>query len=178
VTSTALAPSVDRAFYVYVDYFHEPRKPFYVGKGSPQRVAVRRRNDLHTKLTQGREWYRVVVDTTSNEQEAFDLEDSLIRYLETRDYQGGANIRAGGEGGRVCPKPDVPPDVTMLGIARTLYDDTLKCLHHVLTTSKDRTNDPRILEALTTAIRSERFLRDRETEVLRRELSEAREGAP
>jgi hypothetical protein len=39
-------------------------------------------------------------------------------------------------------------------------------------------NDPNIVDHLRRALQSERFLRDRETEVLRRELSEAREGAP
>ncbi len=159
-------------FFVYVDYFLDSRRPFYVGKGSDVRLKTLKRNELHTRLTQGREWYRVAVDRTTNEREALDLEIALIRYLETRDHQGGANLRDGGGGSKAVE----PLDVGAERGARRLYDDALRRLHHAITVSEDRTNDAGILDVIHDAIRLERRLRNAETAILRRQLEAARAG--
>jgi hypothetical protein len=87
--------------FVYVDYalsLNGVARAFYVGVGTRKRVEQRKRNHIHARLGAERGWYRVVVDSTSSRTEALSLERQLIRYLETRDHQGGANRTDGGGG--------------------------------------------------------------------------------
>src|ERR1700690_940775 len=87
--------------FVYVDYAYrlgEPPRPFYVGVGTEKRVKQRKRTPIHGQIGIPHGWYRVVVDHTGIRTEALSLERQLVRYLGTRDYQGGANRTDGGDG--------------------------------------------------------------------------------
>jgi hypothetical protein len=92
-------------FFVYVDYRSDDGEPFYVGKGTSNRVRNRRRNAKHSNVSAKHGKYRIIVHETMDEAEAFAFEMLLIRILGTRDYLGGCNLTDGGEGpsGRVRP---------------------------------------------------------------------------
>ena len=88
--------------HVHVDYRNVPGgipKAFYVGVGTSTRVRKLGRNELHTQLGAPYGWYRVVVNTFETRQEALLMERFLIRALEVRSTQGGANKSEGGDGG-------------------------------------------------------------------------------
>lgn len=88
-----------KKLYVYVDYRKDDLRPFYVGKGSWQRAFYdKKRNRKHSAICKKHGWYRVIVNEVDSESEAFRIEKSLIRMLETRHEQGGANFTEGGDG--------------------------------------------------------------------------------
>lgn len=91
-------------YYVYVDYTCEqvPR-PFYVGKGSLQRVCNLRRNKKHSNVSTKYGIDRRVVLQTEDEQFAFDEETRLISEhrtcaLSDRAVDIACNYTFGGEG--------------------------------------------------------------------------------
>jgi len=90
----------EQKFYVYVDYREDDGKPFYVGKGSIDRVKFLERNKLHTNIKNKHGMFRKILLETDVEQEAFDKEIQLIQELKTHvDFgEGGANLTLGGEG--------------------------------------------------------------------------------
>ena len=90
----------EQKFYVYVDYREDDGKPFYVGKGSIDRVKFLERNKLHTNIKNKHGMFRKILLETDVEQEAFDKEIQLIQELRTHvDFgEGGANLTIGGEG--------------------------------------------------------------------------------
>lgn len=96
-------------FYVYEDWTTEVEpRCFYVGKGSSNRVKYMKRNEQHKSIAKLLGQRRVVVLSTQNEFEAFDIEKKLIaeHHTHARDplYNGvGCNKTIGGQGivGRV-----------------------------------------------------------------------------
>ena len=96
-------------FKVYVDYTTEeiPR-PYYVGKGSKLRVALKERNKLHEAISNKYGFERRVVFETDDEENAFEKERELILEHDTYVYGGGwgANFTLGGEGGSDMKYPD------------------------------------------------------------------------
>lgn len=163
-----------QAFFVYVDYFAESKKPFYVGKGSATRLKVLKRNDRHTELTQGREWYRVAVNSTDDEREALTLERQLIRMLGTRDHQGGANCSDGGEGASQSPDRSPLSDQRRAErTAHTLYADVLARLRRALAVVAEPTQDPRIVALLEEALSGARLVEHAELRRLRMEVAAA-----
>lgn len=90
-------------FKVYVDLTTESMpRPFYVGKGTVERVKRQVRNAHHVNIARKYGLDRRVVFETPDEQEALDLEVDLIRELKTfvyaYDYVFGANYTMGGDG--------------------------------------------------------------------------------
>ena len=108
-------------FYTYVDWTLEnPSRPFYVGKGTADRVSLlQRRNPRHTAIRKAHGIRREVVLQTMDEREAMLRERELILELKTRgdvDGEWGANFTIGGEG-VVGRKHD---DATKQRISRSL----------------------------------------------------------
>lgn len=99
----------DAAFYCYVDVTRE-EVPFYVGKGSKQRVRGKRaRNDKHAAVAQKHGIKRIVMFSSLDETKAFGCEVKLINELNT--YAGGTNELAtnfthGGDGTSGHKVPD------------------------------------------------------------------------
>jgi len=95
-------------FKVYVDYTTEeiPR-PFYVGKGSQQRLQRKTRNNLHTRISLKYGYDRQVFLETDDEELAFEKERELIKEFDTFLCGGGwgANFTMGGEGVSGIPNP-------------------------------------------------------------------------
>jgi len=93
-------------FYVYVDYKLDDNKPFYVGKGSIDRVQDLKRNNIHQSISERHGIKRRIVLETDSELEAFTKEIKLIAELKTRAHLnfGGANLTDGGDGtsGYIC----------------------------------------------------------------------------
>lgn len=89
-------------YYTYVDWTVEPTpRPFYVGKGTLERVQlVARRNPRHTAIRKAYGFRREVVFSSENEVDALEREKQLIIELNTRDDHGGwgANFTEGGSG--------------------------------------------------------------------------------
>jgi hypothetical protein len=90
-------------FKVYVDYTcEEVPHPFYVGKGSDQRVSDLKRNKFHKYISEKYGMVRYVVFETDIESFAFDKEIELIKELKTymngEEDHWGANFTTGGEG--------------------------------------------------------------------------------
>lgn len=96
-------------FKVYVDYTtEEVPRPYYVGKGTLQRLKIQVRNKLHTSICNKYGFERRVIIETDDEQEAFAKERELILAHDTYVYGGGwgANFTLGGEGGSGMKYPD------------------------------------------------------------------------
>lgn len=92
-------------FYVYVDWTTEtvPR-PFYVGKGSGNRVLRERRNWKHRSIRNRFGIKRQIVCETPDESSAFEREIEFIAKFHTfvddlRADQIACNFTAGGDGG-------------------------------------------------------------------------------
>lgn len=88
--------------YTYVDWtLEEIPRPFYVGKGSEERVKLlHRRNPRHIAIRKAFGIRREIVFSTLDEKAALNEEVRLIAQLNTRDETGGwgANFTEGGEG--------------------------------------------------------------------------------
>lgn len=90
-------------FKVYVDYTcEEIPRPFYVGKGTDQRVSDLKRNKFHKHISEKYGMIRYVVFETDTESFSFDKEKELIQELKTymngEEDHWGANFTTGGEG--------------------------------------------------------------------------------
>lgn len=102
---------IPKKFYVYIDWTTEdvPR-PFYVGKGTRQRIGLTYRNKFHSSISEKYGVERKIVLETEDENQAFDLEIKLISEHNTfvygENYVWGANFTTGGEGasGRIASK--------------------------------------------------------------------------
>lgn len=87
-------------YYVYVDYTSDGR-PFYVGKGNRKRVSNLIRNNLHENIVKKHGQVRKIVNETSSEKKAFNIEIDLIKQHKTKHGENdhwGANLTWGGEG--------------------------------------------------------------------------------
>lgn len=90
-------------FFVYVDWTtEETPRPFYVGKGNMARVAMLRRNIIHSRIAAKHGLRREIVLETHDEAAALVREQELIAELRTCVFAGldcwGANLTMGGEG--------------------------------------------------------------------------------
>jgi len=88
----------DNRWHVYVDRRCDDGKPFYVGKGNDARLSRSVRNLRHTNVAKKHGFVREVVMTTPDENFALQKERELITEFHTRDYDGGCNYTAGGDG--------------------------------------------------------------------------------
>lgn len=97
---------VDVTFFVYVDYTAEPTpRPFYVGKGDCHRLRLMKRNAQHERVAATFGINRVVVFSTLNEAEAFEVEAQKISQLHTHvkdplSQPVASNFTLGGNGAR------------------------------------------------------------------------------
>ena len=93
-------------FYVYVDWTtEETPRPFYVGKGSGNRINVSRRNWKHRKTKKEFGIQREIVFESSLEDAALSHERDLIgefhTFIDDTEYNGiGCNFTQGGDGGK------------------------------------------------------------------------------
>lgn len=89
-------------FYVYVDWTLEGiQRPYYVGKGTLQRIRRKYRNKRHESIKKLYGLERKIILETEDETEAFALETKLILEYKTYAYNQnswGANFTLGGEG--------------------------------------------------------------------------------
>jgi len=103
-----------KRFAVYVDStLEESARPFYVGKGTEERVndfSDPARNGLHGHISRDLGLQREIVFETDDEEEAYARETALVGELHTYAHGGegwwGANLDMGGRGGGSIPKDD------------------------------------------------------------------------
>jgi hypothetical protein len=91
---------MDRVFFVYVDHTLDENRPFYVGKGTAERVRRRGRWKVWKAFVNKHGWApscREVIFATRDEQAAFQFEKEMIAHLGTFSLWG-ANMTEGGEG--------------------------------------------------------------------------------
>ena len=92
---------MDRVFFVYIDHTLDENKPFYVGKGTWERVQRRERWKVWKAFVNKHGWERErcrqIVFATKDEQVAFAFEKETIAKLGTFAIWG-ANMTEGGEG--------------------------------------------------------------------------------
>lgn len=91
-------------FFVYVDFTEDDGRPFYVGKGTMQRIKASSRNAYHDRVAKKHGMRREVALETPSEFEALNREIRLIAELHTftgdPHWNGiGTNFTEGGEGG-------------------------------------------------------------------------------
>ena len=74
-----------KKFCVYVDFIEKDGEfiPGYVGKGVQRRVNKPERNRQHQNYAKKYDWKRVIGFETDDENEAFEVEKTLIRELHT-----------------------------------------------------------------------------------------------
>ncbi|MDE2104965.1 MAG: hypothetical protein KGL39_47445 [Patescibacteria group bacterium] len=89
-------------YYVYVDETDD-QIPFYVGKGSSNRIKRLTRNRKHTRVAKKYGQNRIVLIETEDEAEAFEYEKAFIAELHTYVYDSAAehlacNFTTGGDG--------------------------------------------------------------------------------
>lgn len=94
----------DKRFYVYVDWTNEeiPR-PFYVGKGTGNRIKKQLRNGFHKHISKLYGCQRRIEFETEDETIAFTKEIELIAVYKTYNRENcelGANFTRGGNGNR------------------------------------------------------------------------------
>jgi len=91
-------------FNVYVDWTTEPApRPYYVGKGTLERVRNPYRGEKHEKVRNACGWERVTVMETDDEKLALDKEQELIRTLRTSEGELGCNVLTVPNGFRLQP---------------------------------------------------------------------------
>jgi len=92
---------MERVFFVYVDYTLDVNRPFYVGKGTMERVMRRGRWKVWQAFVRKHGWEREscrqVILATKDEAFAFEQEKRIIAELGTYAVWG-ANMTEGGEG--------------------------------------------------------------------------------
>lgn len=117
-------------FYVYALFRHDTGAPFYIGKGSGERLSVtmltgtnrHKRSILEKAHAAGTKCPAAIIRAGLTEDEAFSLERVLIATLGRRDLGTGilVNLTDGGEGpsGLLHPRRGVPrPEEVIAKIA-------------------------------------------------------------
>ncbi len=109
-----------RPFYVYALFRHDTGAPFYIGKGSGDRLSIttltgtnkHKRSILQKAKTAGHTCPAAIIRSGLSELEAFDTERVLIAALGRRDLGTGilVNLTDGGEGpaGLIHPNRGIP----------------------------------------------------------------------
>lgn len=107
-------------FYVYALFRHDTGAPFYIGKGSGDRLSIttltgtnkHKRSILQKAKAEGRTCPIAIIRSGLSEPEAFDTERALITALGRRDIGTGilVNLTNGGEGpaGLIHPHRGIP----------------------------------------------------------------------
>jgi hypothetical protein len=98
-------------FNVYIDWRLDCELPFYVGKGTDDRVKYWSRNEHHNRVAKKHGMRREVVIVTSSEWVALELEKDMIRehhtFVYDPEYNGvGTNYTIGGEGVVGAPRTE------------------------------------------------------------------------
>ena len=86
-------------YHVYVDWTTEDSpRPYYVGKGTGDRVENPYRGEKHEGVRRELGFDRRVVFQTDDEVKAFDKEAELIEVLRTAESKIGCNVSLGHNG--------------------------------------------------------------------------------
>jgi len=170
-------------YYTYIDWTDEinPR-PFYVGKGSSNRIRVPERNQKHKHVRKSFGFKRQIVFSSEKEIECLEKEIQLISELHTfyldenSDKEIACNFTLGGDGtSGWSPTPEQRKNISV-GIKKAYENDPLYA-KKTSERQKKLMSDPSHLEKISQGIKNafEKMPLEKKME-MRRKTSEKNKG--